>query len=52
LGASAVPGVAVTEMHCWENAMRFDLSALAPFVEKWITAAPSAIHHPAAPGSA
>jgi threonine aldolase len=36
LRPSAVPGVAVTEIHCWENAQRFDLGALGPFVAKWL----------------
>ncbi len=30
---SAVPGIAVTEIHVWENAMTFDVSRLVPFVE-------------------
>jgi hypothetical protein len=31
-----VPGFGMTEIHCWENAMRFDLASLRPFVEKWL----------------
>lgn len=34
LGASSVPGIAKTEIHCWENAAQFDLSALQPFVKR------------------
>ena len=34
LKPSEVPGVAVTEIHCWENAMRFDLAALRSFLER------------------
>ncbi len=34
LGPSSLPGVAVTEIHCWENSMRFDVNALPPFVAK------------------
>ena len=33
LKQSEVPGVAVTEIHCWENAMHFDLAALRPFLD-------------------
>jgi len=36
LGPSAVPGLGVTEIHCWENALRFDLISLRPFLEKWL----------------
>jgi threonine aldolase len=34
LGLSSVPAIAQTEVHCWENAARFDLDALRPFVER------------------
>jgi len=34
LGPSAVAGIATTEIHVWENAMRFDLQALQPFMER------------------
>ena len=34
LGPASVPGVAKTEIHCWENAAQFDLSALRPFVTR------------------
>ncbi len=36
LSPAAVPGFGMTEIHCWENAMRFDLASLRPFVEKWL----------------
>lgn len=29
-----VPGIAMTEIHCWENALAFDLSRLRPFLER------------------
>jgi threonine aldolase len=32
LGSSSVPGIAQTEIHCWENAAQFDLNTLRPFV--------------------
>ena len=38
LGSTAVPGLATTELHCWENALAFDLRALAPFVERLLAA--------------
>jgi hypothetical protein len=28
--------VGMTEIHCWENALRFDLDSLRPFLEKWL----------------
>jgi threonine aldolase len=34
LGPTIVPGTALTELHCWENAMQFDLSKLRPFVKR------------------
>ena len=34
LGPSPVPGVAMTEIHCWENAAQFALEPLRPFVER------------------
>jgi threonine aldolase len=34
LGESPVPGVAMTEIHCWEEAARFDSAAISSFVEK------------------
>jgi len=36
LNQTSVPGVGVTEIHCWENALKFDLDALRPFLEKWL----------------
>ena len=36
LNPSPVPGVGMTEIHCWENAMRFDLDVLRPFLKKWL----------------
>ena len=36
LGPTAVPGLGMTEIHCWENALRFDLDCLRPFLEKWL----------------
>ena len=38
LYSSGVPGVAMTELHCWENAMQFDLRLLRPFVETLLQA--------------
>lgn len=32
LRETAVPHLAMTEIHCWENALAFDLTALEPFV--------------------
>jgi threonine aldolase len=29
-----VPGIAMTEIHCWENAQKFDLEKLAPFLDR------------------
>ncbi len=34
LGTTMVPGIAVTEIHCWENAMKFDLEKLSSFLER------------------
>jgi hypothetical protein len=34
LGPSTVPGMAETEMHCWENAAHFDLDVLRPAVKR------------------
>ncbi len=34
LAPAAIPGFAWTEVHVWENAMRFDLDRLAPFLEQ------------------
>jgi hypothetical protein len=31
---SGLPGFATTELHMFENAMRFDLSQLAPFLHR------------------
>jgi threonine aldolase len=36
LGPTAVPGLGSTEIHCFENAMRFDLDSLRPFLKKWL----------------
>ena len=36
LNPSPVPGLGMTEIHCWENALRFDLDSLRPFLEKWL----------------
>jgi threonine aldolase len=36
LNPTAVPGISGTEIHCWENSMRFDLDSLRPFLEKWL----------------
>jgi threonine aldolase len=36
LSATDVPNLARAEVHCWENALRFDLSAIAPFVAKLV----------------
>jgi len=29
-----IPGTAMTELHCWENAAQFDLQVLKPFLEQ------------------
>jgi threonine aldolase len=34
LGRCAIPGVGVTEIHCWENALKFDTAALEYFLPK------------------
>lgn len=34
LGETMVPGIATTEIHCWENALAFDLKQLPGFLEK------------------
>jgi threonine aldolase len=34
LGPTLVPGIAVTEIHCWENSLKFDVKALRPFLGK------------------
>lgn len=36
LGPTTVPGLGMTEIHCWENALRFDLDALRPFLNTWL----------------
>ena len=36
LNPTAVPGLGMTEIHCWENALQFDLNSLRPFLEKWL----------------
>ena len=36
LNQTVVPGLGMTEIHCFENALRFDLDALRPFLEKWL----------------
>jgi threonine aldolase len=36
LTPSAVPGVAMTELHLWENSMDFDIDLLAPFIKRWL----------------
>ena len=37
LNQTAVPGLGTTEIYCFENAMRFDLDSLRPFLEKLLT---------------
>ncbi len=34
LGATMTPGIATTEIHCWENSLAFDLDKLPAFLEK------------------
>jgi len=34
LGPSPIPGIAMTEMHMFGNAMRFDIARLSPFMER------------------
>jgi threonine aldolase len=36
LNSSPVPGLGMTEIHCFENALQFDLDTLRPFLEKWL----------------
>jgi threonine aldolase len=36
LGSTMMPGIAMTEIHCWENAMTFDLDALPSFLERLV----------------
>lgn len=36
LNPTAVPGLGMTEIHCWENALNFDLDSLRPFLETWL----------------
>lgn len=36
LNPTAMPGLGMTEIHCWENALHFDLDSLRPFLEKWL----------------
>lgn len=31
-----VPGIAMTEIHCWENAMKFDLGPLPDFLDRLV----------------
>jgi len=38
LDPTNIPGVAMTEIHCMENSMRFDVEALQPFLEKLLNA--------------
>ncbi|MBN1581331.1 MAG: threonine aldolase [Anaerolineae bacterium] len=37
LGPAPVPGMATTEVHCWENAVAFGLESLRPFVERLLS---------------
>lgn len=34
LGETMVPGIAMTEIHCWENSLAFDLERLPGFLER------------------
>jgi threonine aldolase len=34
LAETMMPGIGMTEIHCWENAMKFDLEKLPVFLEK------------------
>jgi threonine aldolase len=34
LGETMVPGMAMTEIHCWENSLAFDLEKLPAFLER------------------
>jgi threonine aldolase len=34
LSPTIIPGLAMTEIHCWENSMSFDVEKLKPFIEK------------------
>ncbi len=36
LRPTGIPGIATTEVHCWENAAAFDTDALEPFVSDWL----------------
>ncbi|MEM8857292.1 MAG: beta-eliminating lyase-related protein [Chloroflexota bacterium] len=37
LHPAAVPDIATTEIHCWQNAMNFDLDQMAPFLKKLLS---------------
>jgi len=39
LGPSPIPGIAMTEMHMFGNAMRFDIARLSPFMERLLATA-------------
>jgi len=34
LNPSAIPGIATAEVHCWENALSFDVTQLEPFLAR------------------
>lgn len=36
LQPTRIPGIATTEVHCWENASALDINALEPFVSNWL----------------
>ena len=37
LTPSAIPGIATTELHIWENGMAFDLDKLEPFLAQLLS---------------
>ena len=39
LGPSPIPGIAMTEMHMFGNAMRFDMARLSPFMQRLLATA-------------
>jgi len=36
LTPTIVPDLSMTELHCFENSLKFDLSQLRPFMEAWL----------------
>ena len=34
--STSVPGTSFAEVHCWENAMSFDVEMLRSFLTEWL----------------